>query len=248
VASPTTGVREWAYATSSKRPIQHKVFMDSAKARQSYWARNFVGWPRWSSFQPNSSHLSLASWERAGRLSSLVTQNVDQLHYKAGSWGVMELHGTNSLVTCMTCSYSTPRISFQRELASANTDMGEGLQEQAIRPDGDMELTEEQVANFNVPSCPKCGTGILKPYVVFFGDNVPRERVERVRREVSGSDGVLVIGSSLYVFSGYRFVTQAKEEGIPVAILNIGKTRADHLADLKIDAKAGDVLTKLNLS
>jgi len=234
------------YATSTKRPIQHKVFMDSAKARQSYWARNFVGWPRWSDTRPNSAHLVLAAWEREHRVRRLVTQNVDQLHYKAGSMGVVELHGTNSLVTCMSCNYSTPRVSFQRQLAEHNPDMVP-WESQHIRPDGDVELTEEEVANFQVPRCPKCKTGILKPYVVFFGDNVPRERVEGVKKDVSNSDGVLVVGSSLFVFSGFRFITQAKEEGIPIAILNIGKTRADHLANLKIDAKAGDVLTKLNL-
>ena len=108
------------YATSSKRPVQHKVFMDNPKARQSYWARNFIGWPRWSSFQPNSAHLSLANWERSGRVGSLVTQNVDQLHYKAGSRSVIEPHGTSSVVTCMSCRYNIPRITFQRRLEQLN--------------------------------------------------------------------------------------------------------------------------------
>jgi len=235
------------YATSTKRPVQHKVFMDNVKARQSYWARNFIGWPRWSSFQPNSAHLQLANWERSGRVTSLVTQNVDQLHYKAGSRSVIELHGTSSVVTCMSCKYSTPRISFQRRLEEVNPYMVDRTIQDNIRPDGDVELSDQEVNSFVVPSCPKCDTGILKPYIVFFGDNVPKPRVDQVKKELSQSDGLLVVGSSLYVFSGYRFILQAKELGIPIAVLNIGQTRADHIVDLKIEAKAGDVLPKISL-
>jgi len=231
------------YATSTKRPIQHKTFMESSKARQSYWARNFVGWPRWSSTLPNPAHLALAAWEAAGRLQGVVTQNVDQLHYKAGSKSVVELHGTNSRVTCTSCSFYSPRMAFQRVLEEANPEMSTWQAE--LRPDGDAELSAEEVANFRVPSCPKCDTGILKPYVVFFGDNVPRPRVEEVRRQVAASDALLVVGSSLYVFSGYRFVTQARELGIPVALLNIGNTRADGQVALKVEAKAGDVLPRI---
>jgi len=235
------------YATSSKRPIQHKTFMESLKARQSYWARNFVGWPRWSSTRPNSAHLTLAAWERKGRLRHVVTQNVDQLHYKAGCKNVVELHGTNSLVKCMTCSFSIPRMTFQRRLEELNPTMETLASEQMMKPDGDVELSPEEVANFRVPNCPKCDTGILKPYVVFFGDNVPKPRVEFVRKQVAESDALLVVGSSLYVFSGYRFVTQARDLGIPIAVVNIGPTRADAIVDLKIEAKAGDVLPKILL-
>jgi len=231
------------YATSEKRPIQHKVFMDSSKARQSYWARNFVGWPRWSSFQPNLSHRTLAMWEETGKMSCLVTQNVDQLHYKAGSRKVIELHGTNSTVTCMSCSFTQPRLQLQRVLEELNPSMM--AKSDIIRPDGDVELTDAEVSSFKVPDCPKCGVGILKPNVVFFGDNVPSHRVASVRKEVARSDAMLVVGSSLFVFSGYRFVTQARDLGIPIALLNIGQTRADKLVDLKIEAKAGDVLPKI---
>jgi len=136
------------YATSSKRPIQHKTFMESLKARQSYWARNFVGWPRWSSTRPNSAHLTLAAWERQGRLRHVVTQNVDQLHYKAGCKNVVELHGTNSLVKCMTCSFSIPRMTFQRRLEELNPTMETLASEQMMKPDGDVELSPEEVANF----------------------------------------------------------------------------------------------------
>ncbi|XP_023336953.1 NAD-dependent protein deacylase Sirt4-like [Eurytemora carolleeae] len=189
------------YATSTKRPIQHKVFMESSKARQSYWARNYIGWPRWSNFQPNINHLTLARWEATGRISHLVTQNVDQLHLKAGSRDITELHGTNSVVTCMSCSHRMPRMLFQQILSEANPSMIPRCAE--IRPDGDVELSAEEVTNFRVPDCPKCG-GILKPFVVFFGDNVPRPRVDQVRKKLSNSDSMLVIGSSLYVFSAFR--------------------------------------------
>jgi len=232
------------YATSVKRPIQHKVFMDSKQARQSYWARNFVGWPRWSSFQPNLAHRTLARWEETGKLSCLVTQNVDQLHYKAGSRKVVELHGTNSTVTCMSCSFTQPRLQLQRVLEQLNPSMV--ARTDIIRPDGDVELTSEEVSQFEVPDCPKCGTGILKPNVVFFGDNVPMDRVTTVKKEVGRSDAMLVVGSSLFVYSGYRFITQAKDLGIPIAVINIGQTRADKLVDLKLEAKAGDVLSSIN--
>jgi len=231
------------YSTSDKRPIQHKTFMESELARQSYWARNFLGWPRWSSFQPNLSHRSLAKWGDTGRVSELVTQNVDQLHYKAGSRSVVELHGTNSLVTCMNCAFYMPRMSFQRTLAEANPTILPRTRVE-LRPDGDVELSKEEVSTFRVPPCPKCG-GILKPYVVFFGDNVPKARVDMVRRRLAQSDSVLVIGSSLQVYSSYRFILQAVEQGIPIAILNIGPTRADNKATLRIQAKSGDVLPQL---
>jgi len=234
------------YATSSKRPIQHKVFMESPAARRSYWARNFVGWPRWSAFLPNPAHLALAGWEGSTRLQlSIVTQNVDQLHYKAGSRAVVELHGTNSRVVCMSCSFSQPRQQFQRLLERLNPDMV--AHTSTIRPDGDVELSQEEVAAFAVPNCPKCNIGILKPDVVFFGDNVPLGRVAEVRKQVAACDRLLVIGSSLYVFSGLRFVNQARDLGIPVAVLNIGPTRADKIVDLKIESKAGDVLPKIKL-
>eukprot|EP00092_Neocalanus_flemingeri_P042659 GFUD01046718.1.p1 GENE.GFUD01046718.1~~GFUD01046718.1.p1 ORF type:complete len:220 (+),score=75.94 GFUD01046718.1:333-992(+) len=219
--------------------------MDSRQARQSYWARNFVGWPRWSSFQPNVAHRTLAQWEEMGKLSCLVTQNVDQLHYKAGSRNVVELHGTNSAVTCMSCSFTQPRLQLQRVLEQLNPSMV--TRTDIIRPDGDVELTKEEVSNFQVPDCPKCGAGILKPNVVFFGDNVPLDRVTTVKREVGKSDAMLVVGSSLFVFSGYRFITQAKDLGIPIAVVNIGQTRADKLVDLKVEAKAGDVLPRISL-
>nr|ALS04486.1 NAD-dependent deacetylase sirtuin-4 [Acartia pacifica] len=219
--------------------------MERPMARQSYWARNFIGWPRWSNFQPNLSHRTLARWEDTGKISQLVTQNVDQLHYKAGSRNVVELHGTNSLVRCMSCCYYLPRMQFQRILEQQNPTMIPRVAD--IRPDGDVELTEDEVKQFKVPSCPKC-SGFLKPNVVFFGDNVPRPRVDQVRRKVDESDSLLVIGSSLYVFSAFRFINQAVENRIPIAIINIGPTRGDKMADLKIEAKSGDVLPNIDFA
>jgi len=233
------------YATSTKRPTQHKVFMERPMARQSYWARNFIGWPRWSSFQPNQSHRTIAKWEDTGKLSQLVTQNVDQLHYDAGSRNVVELHGTNSIVTCMSCSYYVPRMQFQKSLEKDNPTMIPRTAD--IRPDGDVELTEHEVKNFKVPSCPKCG-GILKPYVVFFGDNVPRARVDQVKRKVEISDSILVVGSSLSVFSAFRFINQAVDNKIPIGIINIGPTRGDKFASIKIEAKSGDLITKIDFN
>jgi len=233
------------YATSTKRPIQHKTFMENNKARQSYWARNFIGWPRWSNFLPNIAHRTLYEWERRGRLRHIVTQNVDGLHYKAGSRSVTELHGATAIVKCMRCSFWIHRQAFQKNLDQLNPGMV--ARSDDIRPDGDVELTQEEVSTFQVPHCLKCGTGILKPDVVFFGDNVPRLRVEQVQRQVSACDSLLVIGSSLTVFSSYRIVTQARDLNKPLAIINIGPTRADNLAQLKLQARAGDLLTRVNL-
>ena len=191
------------YATSNRRPVQHKVFMDSEPARRSYWARNFLGWPRWSNFQPNAAHFVLGCWERRGLVNCVITQNVDQLHYKAGSANVLELHGTNSIVQCMSCSYTISRLTFQKILEQHNPNMSVVSENMTVRPDGDMDIPQEVVDNFHIPFCPKCGEGsILKPNVVFFGDNVPQNRVQKVRKQVENCHSLLVLGSSLFVFSG----------------------------------------------
>ncbi|KAK7074069.1 NAD-dependent protein lipoamidase sirtuin-4, partial [Halocaridina rubra] len=174
--------------------------MESANARQSYWARNYTGWPRFSSFHPNIAHITLAEWERKGKVKCLVTQNVDRLHHKAGSVNVYELHGTAFDVMCMSCQKKVSRHSFQNRIRKMNPHMS--VISQDIRPDGDVELTQEDVDQFRVPSCDKCG-GIMKPYIVFFGDNVPVDRVQKIREELSRCDGLLVVGSSLFVYSGY---------------------------------------------
>ncbi|XP_005987228.1 NAD-dependent protein lipoamidase sirtuin-4, mitochondrial [Latimeria chalumnae] len=227
------------YARTERRPVQHFEFVRSAKARQSYWARNYVGWPQFSSCQPNPAHLALSSWEKLGKLHWLVTQNVDALHTKAGSRHLTELHGCSHRVVCLDCGHLTPRSDLQSKFQAQNP----GWNEEAggVAPDGDVFLTDEQVRNFQVPACERCD-GTLKPEVTFFGDTVSREKVNFVHEQLAESDSMLVLGSSLQVYSGYRFVLAAKEKRLPIAILNIGATRADHLAAIKLSGRCGEVL------
>ncbi|CAD0204466.1 unnamed protein product [Chrysodeixis includens] len=230
------------YARSNHKPIQYQEFVKYPKVRQRYWARNFIGWPRFSAVQPNVTHLAIRELEKAGKVTSIVTQNVDRLHHKAGSRDVIELHGTGYIVKCLKCPYEISREDLQAELLRNNPDMQSSFT--MIRPDGDVELPREQVDRFRTPLCPTC-EGPLKPDIVFFGDNVPKERVELIRSKVSSSDAVFVLGSSLTVYSSYRIILQAKEEQKKVAILNIGPTRADDIVDIKVSTKCGDILPKL---
>ncbi|XP_041058386.1 NAD-dependent protein lipoamidase sirtuin-4, mitochondrial isoform X2 [Carcharodon carcharias] len=225
------------YARTARRPIQHSEFIRSAKGRQMYWARNYVGWPQFCCHQPNVAHDVLSKWETLGKLHWLVTQNVDALHSKAGSRRLTELHGCSHRVLCLGCGDVTPRSHLQEKFTALNP----GWTEEAhgIAPDGDVFLTDEQVKNFNVPSCESCG-GILKPDVTFFGDTVSKKKVDFVYERVAESDAVLVAGSSLQVYSGYRFIIAAYEKKIPIALLNIGDTRADREATLKINARCGE--------
>ena len=238
------------YARSDKRPTNHMNFVKSSQVRKSYWARSFVGWSSWSVTQPNIAHKTLAHWERYPQLyhpqlTHIITQNVDQLHYKAGSAHVTELHGTLSVVKCLNCSFEVLRHPFQIQMADLNPHLALKPKEELVRPDGDVEISKEDVDRFQLPICPKCKSDLLKPDVVFFGDNVPKNRVQKVRNLVSDCDILLVIGSSLEVFSGYRIVLQAKEENKKVALVNIGPTRADKLADLKVSSMAGLVLGRV---
>ncbi|CAK9811815.1 NAD-dependent protein deacylase Sirt4 [Anthophora plagiata] len=192
------------YARSNRKPILYKDFCGSDTIRRRYWARNYVGWPRFSSIKPNSTHQVLKKLEDANKVRCIITQNVDNLHTKAG-------------------------------MVAAS---------QIIRPDGDVDLLQEQVEGFKVPPCENCG-GILKPDIIFFGDNVPKRIVESVKYNVEHSDSLLVLGSSLTTFSSYRIVVQANHAGKPIAILNIGKTRADELANVKVEGRCGDVLSRI---
>ncbi|XP_064536427.1 NAD-dependent protein deacylase Sirt4 [Drosophila montana] len=230
------------YARTNHKPIQHIEFLKSSSVRKRYWARNFVGWPNFSSTQPNGTHHALARFEREMRIQSVVTQNVDRLHTKAGSKSVVELHGSGYVVKCLGCEYRIDRHEFQSILTSLNPAFKDAPE--MIRPDGDVEIPAEYIENFQIPPCPQCG-GDLKPEIVFFGDSVPRDRLDAIAKMVYNSDGLLVLGSSLLVFSGYRIVLQTRDLNLPVAIVNIGETRADHLADIKIAAKCGDVIPKL---
>uniref|UniRef100_A0A3B3T145 NAD-dependent protein deacylase n=1 Tax=Paramormyrops kingsleyae TaxID=1676925 RepID=A0A3B3T145_9TELE len=227
------------YARTDRRPIQHAEFVRSASARKRYWARNYVGWPQFSSRLPNVAHLTLSGWEAQGKLHWLVTQNVDALHSKAGQRRLTELHGCAHRVVCLGCGALSPRQALQTRLGALNP--GWAAEAGGVAPDGDVFLTDEQVQHFRVPSCEACG-GTLKPDVTFFGDTVHRDTVGFIHERLAESDGVLVAGSSLQVYSGYRFLLAAREREIPVAILNIGATRADHLAALRVNARCGEVL------
>ncbi|XP_012252116.2 NAD-dependent protein deacylase Sirt4-like isoform X1 [Athalia rosae] len=230
------------YARSDQRPVLYKEFCENEGRRTRYWARNYVGWPRFSSFTPNITHKVLKDLEDIGKVSCVVTQNVDNLHFKAGSKNVIEIHGTAFTVVCLNCEHKISRFDMQKILQQNNKNMN--AETQMMRPDGDVELSQEQIDNFVVPSCKKCG-GVLKPDIVFFGDNVPRERVEKIKQEVEAADSLLVLGSSLTVFSGLRIIHQAVEAKKPISIVNIGQTRGDQYAQLKIVARCGEILSKI---
>ncbi|XP_045390634.1 NAD-dependent protein lipoamidase sirtuin-4, mitochondrial isoform X1 [Lemur catta] len=227
------------YARTDRRPIQHRDFVQSAPIRQQYWARNFVGWPQFSSHQPNPAHWALSNWEKLGKLHWLVTQNVDALHTKAGSRRLTELHGCMHRVLCLDCGEQTPRGVLQERFQILNPAWS--AEAHGVAPDGDVFLSDEQVRSFQVPSCVRCG-GPLKPDVVFFGDTVNRDKVDFVHKRVKEADSLLVVGSSLQVYSGYRFILTAREKQLPIAILNIGPTRSDDLACLKLNSRCGELL------
>lgn len=230
-------------ARRARNPIQYRAFADSAAIRQRYWARSFVGWPRMSAARPNPAHLALAALERAGHLRGIITQNVDRLHHAAGSKRVIELHGALAEVRCMGCSRIESRHALQQRLAAANPGWTATHDiEQA--PDGDAELADGAVERFRVLACIACD-GVLKPHVVFFGENVPRAVVDTAWALLDEAEVLLVVGSSLTVFSGFRFVRRAAERNLPVAIVNLGATRGDDLARIRVDAHAGEALPRL---
>lgn len=219
--------------------MSYEQFVGSRRARQRYWARSGAGWRRFSASTPNPGHRALALLEASGNLAGLVTQNVDGLHQRAGTRRVVELHGSLDWVECLGCSISFRRADFQRELESRNPQLADLTGPQA--PDGDTDLDDSVADRIEVPNCPAC-SGVLKPGVVFFGESVPRDRVLRSFQLLSESDGLLVAGSSLMVWSGFRFARRAAELGIPIAIVNLGRTRADELAQIKVEARCGEVL------
>ena len=233
--------RDQAGQWKRKPPVQHGDFMADPHLRQRYWGRSLVGWPVIRDARPNSAHQALAALETMGHIELLVTQNVDRLHQQAGSQRVIDLHGRSDEVICMSCGYRTTRNQVHNESARLNPDFT-GLSA-ATAPDGDADL-EADFNRFIVPDCPECH-GILKPDVVFFGDHVPKTRVQQVSEALDRSDALLVIGSSLMVFSGLRFCRYATERGKPVAALTLGKTRADDSLQLKLDAPIAPTLQAL---
>ncbi len=226
----------------SRNPIQHRAFVTDPAARARYWARSMVGWRRFAQAQPNAGHYALAQLEQSGLLVGLITQNVDGLHQKAGSQRVLELHGNLARVRCLSCAYTIDRELFQQELLSLNPTWS--VWATALTPDGDAELPEALTHTFRVPNCPRCG-GILKPDVVFFGEHVPRERVEIAQQWLTEANMLLVAGSSLMVYSGYRFLLEAARQNKPIAIVNLGPTRGDALASLRLQGRTGELLPRL---
>lgn len=228
-------------AWKRKPPVTYQAFVEDAFTRARYWARSFIGWPTIASARPNGTHDALAHWEATGGVSALVTQNVDGLHQRAGSRAVIDLHGRLDQVVCLGCRQRTPRSALQLRLAECNTHW-QGLTAGAA-PDGDADLEHADFNGFHVPDCEACG-GLLKPDVVFYGENVPRERVAAAQQALANSNAMLVVGSSLMVYSGYRFARMACEAGLPLAILTRGVTRADDLATLKLPADCADTLAR----
>ncbi len=238
----------------ARNPIQHAEFVRDPAARRRYWARSVIGWPRVAGAAPNAAHAALAAMERGGALSAVITQNVDRLHARAGSRRVVELHGALAEVACLACGRREGRAELQERLLALNPEMA-GLARAAIagpgpdvvgraNPDGDAELPAGLVDRFRVADCQACG-GVLKPDVVFFGGSVPRDVVAEAYGLVDAAEALLVVGSSLAVYSGYRFVRRAAERGAPIAIVNLGPTRGDPLAALRWDERACAALPPL---
>lgn len=230
------------YARSNHKPVLYKEFCSSEAIRRRYWARNYVGWPRFSSLKPNITHEILKDLEYVEKVECIITQNVDNLHSKAGSKKLIELHGTAFRVMCLNCDHKICRYELQEMFKKLNPSMVATTQ--MIRPDGDVELSQTQVENFNVPACSTCG-GILKPDIIFFGDNVPRDTVQSVKNNVENSDALLILGTTLTTFSAYRIVLQAVDANKPIAMVNIGKTRADEFVNLRVEGRCGDILSKV---
>jgi NAD-dependent deacetylase sirtuin 4 len=227
----------------TRTPNQHDAYLRRADVRRRYWARATVGWARFRGAQPNAAHDALAAMEASGALVGVITQNVDRLHTVAGSRRLVELHGTLDEVRCLSCGTLEPRSEVHERLLAANPDWLARVCGEA-RPDGDAELPEEQIEDLLVVDCSVCG-GVLKPNVVFFGGNVGEATLAAAWQLFDEAEALLVVGSSLAVWSGYRFVRRATERGVPVAIVNLGPTRADAEAALRVPARAGEVLPAL---
>jgi NAD-dependent SIR2 family protein deacetylase len=226
-----------------RAPIDIRAFLQSHGARRRYWHRSLVGWPLLATARPNAAHRALARLESLGRVGELVTQNVDGLHQQAGTARLIELHGNAHRVVCLGCGAAFSRASIQRSLAAANPRFA-SAEASRPTPDGDADPDPIALETFQVPACGHCG-GTLKPDVVFFGENVPRERVCAARAALEHADALLVVGSSLAVYSGYRFCEWAVELRKPIAAINFGCTRADALFAVKIEQPCGTALTAL---
>ncbi|MBH1963730.1 MAG: NAD-dependent protein deacetylase [Comamonadaceae bacterium] len=225
-------------------PVTFQDFMGSAAVRQRYWARSLIGWPVFRQALPNAAHHALVQLEGLGRISQIITQNVDGLHQQAGSPHVVDLHGRLDTVICMRCAARSSRADWQKALLQANPHWHAKSANAA--PDGDADLEGVDFSAFVVPHCPEC-SGVIKPDVVFYGENVPLARVNAAMERLKQSDALLVVGSSLMVYSGLRFVHAAKARQIPVVAINLGVTRADADLDAKLQAPCDQALSQLAL-
>jgi NAD-dependent SIR2 family protein deacetylase len=225
-----------------RAPVQGPEFRKQEAVRKRYWARSMAGYPVLSNARPNAGHEALAALGAAGRIGSLTTQNVDGLHQRAGSADVLELHGNIHGVNCLDCHAHFARSHVQHLLEQANP--GFANSSAAAAPDGDAHVEPAALADFRLPYCEHCG-GTLQPDVVFFGDGVPAARTEQALAAMAAADALLVVGSSLVVYSGYRFCRMAAQSGKPIAAVNLGKTRADELFAVKLEASAEQALPEL---
>ena len=243
--STESGIPDYRGPDGKRRvqPMQYSEFVGSSTARQRYWARSYVGWQRFSSAGPNAGHRAVASLQRAGVVGPVITQNVDGLHQAAGAAEVTELHGALERVVCLTCGDRTSRWDLDERMRQANP--GYEVSSNEIRPDGDIALNALDVEDFVVPLCLVCGRDTLKPDVVFVGESVPKPVVEHCFTLPERARALLVLGSSLKVMSGYRFVRRAAAHGIPVGIITHGPTRGDGEATHRLDAPLGTTLTEL---
>jgi NAD-dependent SIR2 family protein deacetylase len=244
--STDSGIPDYRSPGSPPRtPMTLEMFLSSPEFRRHYWARNHVGWRHMDAALPNPAHLALTGLQDQGRVSAVITQNVDMLHTKAGTRGVLELHGCYGRVRCLRCDWRISRHRLAQQLEEINTGFAERVAGRGaieVAPDADAMLAD--TTDFRMIDCPHCG-GILKPDIVYFGETVPKPLVEQSFSAVDEADALLVVGSSLTVMSGLRFARRAHRAGKPLIIVNRGHTRADELASLKIDHRAGVVLPAL---
>lgn len=225
-----------------RNPIRYQQFVKQEHFRRRYWARSFRGWSNVHRAKPNAGHKALVQLENTGKILGIITQNVDGLHQAAGSHNILDLHGNLAGVRCLECKTLEPRQTLQARMLKINPKFQ--AHQTDIAPDGDAEIPQNLINDFVIPECLACGA-VLKPDVVFFGENVPKERVAKAWDMLSAADVLLVVGSSLSVLSGYRFVVRAVEDAKPVAIVNQGETRADLDVSLKVNGRLGLVLPAL---
>ena len=249
--STDSGIPDYRGPSSARRrhaPMTYEAFVGDAAARHRYWARSHVGWRQIAAAVPNAGHRAVADLQRTGLLRGVITQNVDGLHQAAGARDVVELHGALSRVVCRHCGVLLDRTEVAARLDAANPAFDALVADAvtaAANPDGDADLPDAVLDRFTMIDCPRCGSGPLKPDVVFFGESVPRPRVDRCFSLVEGARCLVVLGSSLTVMSGLRFVRAAARAGVPIAVVATGPTRAEEQATVRLDAPLGEVLPQL---